>query len=119
MFILIFACIFIRDFSLLPENDSWWYDTSKLEEKYDEWRPFGKYLVDGEPDDAFRQRMLDLKEYLLARPENNIALICHWGVIRALTGLEFDNCEVKMVEIDGTSSNEKSSTISLLAEPLV
>lgn len=32
---------------------------------------------------------------LQEREESVMALVCHWGVINALTGCDFDNCEVR------------------------
>jgi broad specificity phosphatase PhoE len=64
---------------------------------YVEWRPPGKYCCEGEPIDVFRSRIIELKEWLLSRPEQNIAVVAHWGVIRALTGKRFKNCEVQVV----------------------
>lgn len=65
---------------------------------YVEWRPRGTYCCEGEPSDAFLERIIQLKEYLQGRPEQYIAVVAHWGVIRALTGLEFANCEMKLVK---------------------
>lgn len=71
-------------------------DTSE----YTEWRPKGYYAVAGEPYVNFRQRMINLRQWLIDRPEKFMVLTCHWGVARALTGASLLNCEVKYVKID-------------------
>lgn len=86
----------LYDFSSLPENDeSWWYqpDTNTSGDViYKEWRPKGEYLAFGEPEQDFFDRMKALKQWLAAREESHILLVCHWGVIRALTGESVANC---------------------------
>ena len=52
-------------------------------------------VVVDEPPSHFLPRMERLREALLARPEKCVALVCHWGVINALTGMDFENCEVR------------------------
>mmetsp|Transcript_1399 Transcript_1399/g.2281 ORF Transcript_1399/g.2281 Transcript_1399/m.2281 type:complete len:337 (-) Transcript_1399:69-1079(-) len=64
-------------------------------EPYVEWRPPGKYCVEGEPRHVFQERMIQLRQYLRTRPESCIAVVAHWGVLKALTGYEFSNCEIK------------------------
>ena len=39
-----------------------------------------------------RESILRLKEVLDGRPEDCVAVVCHWGVINALTGDGADNC---------------------------
>jgi hypothetical protein len=39
----------------------------------------GKYGCAGEPREHFRARMLALKAWLEDRPEDVIAMVCHWG----------------------------------------
>jgi broad specificity phosphatase PhoE len=46
---------------------------------YVEWRPVGKYCVEGEPRGEFVARMGALREWLAARPESCIAVVAHWG----------------------------------------
>jgi hypothetical protein len=50
-----------------------------------------------EPDDAFDARMDELRDWLLKRPERSIGLVAHWGVLLSLTGVEFENCELRSV----------------------
>lgn len=70
-------------------GDTWWY-TSETEE----WRPPGNYACPGEPAVVFYDRMRTLLEFLKSREENSIALVAHWGVIRALSGASLNNCEM-------------------------
>lgn len=51
------------------------------------------------PAGVFLQRVERLRQWLAARPESSIALVSHWGVLHALTGTEFDNCEVRSVRL--------------------
>ena len=55
----------------------------------------GYYAVAGESKIKFTQRMLDLKLWLKNRPESVIVLTCHWAVAKALTGVDFMNCEMR------------------------
>ena len=55
----------------------------------------GYYAVAGESKAKFTQRMLDLKLWLKNRPESIIILTCHWAVAKALTGVDFMNCEMR------------------------
>ena len=96
----------------------WWYHRGDEEdcawEDYKEWRPHGQgqtYLVPGEPDDYFEERMLRLYKWLEQREEKTIAVVCHWGVLQWLTGIDFDNCEVKAVEFN-VLANMRKSTIA-------
>jgi broad specificity phosphatase PhoE len=66
---------------------------------YVEWRPEGRYCCEGEPKEVFARRMATLREYLRQRPERHIAVVAHWGVLKALTGREFENCEVRVVKM--------------------
>jgi len=47
-----------------------------------------------EPEDVFLARMRGLVDHIASRPERSIALVCHWGVLQALTGRDFENCEI-------------------------
>lgn len=67
---------------------------------YAEWRPRGVYCCEGEPKPVFTQRVAQLREYLLSRPERCLAVVTHWGVLKALTGREFRNCEVQVVRAE-------------------
>jgi broad specificity phosphatase PhoE len=66
---------------------------------YVEWRPEGRYCCEGEPKEVFTNRMATLREFLRQRPERYIAVVAHWGVLKALTGREFENCEVRVVRM--------------------
>lgn len=89
------------------DDTNWWYLHPK-DEKYIEWRPPGIYPCHGEIESYFKARMKKLREFLIARPEKVIAVVCHWGVIRSLTGRSLDNCEVLSWSSD-----------SLLEEPYI
>lgn len=45
---------------------------------------------------VFLARVEALRLWLAARPEKAILLVSHWGVIEAITGDEFQNCEVRV-----------------------
>lgn len=87
------------DFSRLSDDSRpWWYVHDKeVDGPYQEWRPDGEYCVPGEPDTQFKQRMRAFKESLLKEDGQHIVIVAHWGVLKALTGLEFDNCQVKKI----------------------
>ena len=94
------------------DRNSWWYttqdngdnnDKNNNSTPYQEWRPFGDgqyYAVPGEPVDVFNQRMVDLFQWIKSREERTIILVCHWGVIRWLTGEDVKNCHVKELIFD-------------------
>jgi broad specificity phosphatase PhoE len=84
------------DFTNLSD-DEWWY-TIKDVNFYQEWRPPGEYAVPGEPREDFIHRMNKFREWIDSRKETCIIIFTHWGVIRALTGLSFVNCEVGVVK---------------------
>lgn len=108
------------DFSMLPDDAKWWYETEASgmvgeSPHYVEWRPVGEYLCDGEPETVFKSRMKDLLEWIRHRVtkgtginnaedldgnEEALVLVTHWGVIRALTGRSFHNCEAGSFYID-------------------
>ena len=50
---------------------------------------------DPEPEDAFLERCRQFTLWLAARPEASIAVVTHWGVIEALTQIEFSNVELR------------------------
>ena len=81
---------------------SWWYTTNG-NDNIEEWRPFGDgqyYAVPGEPLYHFNQRMVKLFQWIQSREEHTIILVCHWGVIRWLTGEDVKNCDVKELNFD-------------------
>ena len=90
----------------MPSND-WWY-VPPAPGAAEEWRPAGAYACPGEPAAAFKARMRLLRRFLADRPEAVVAVVCHWAVIRAFTGLSVPNCEVKV-----------SLLADLLEEPFV
>lgn len=49
--------------------------------------------------DAFLRRVERLRQWLARRPESALAVVTHWGVLHALTGAEFHNCEVRTVRL--------------------
>lgn len=76
-------------FADLPSCDSpWWHGGAEA--------AAGK--VELEPVRAFRRRVARLRDALLSRPEDEIALVSHAGVLEALTGGRFfHNCELVSV----------------------
>lgn len=40
-----------------------------------------------------------LRLFLARRPEDSLALVTHWGVLHALTGRSFHNCEVASLRL--------------------
>jgi broad specificity phosphatase PhoE len=49
---------------------------------------------------VFARRVAALLRWLAARPERSVALVSHWGVLRALTrGRDFDNCELRSLRL--------------------
>jgi len=49
--------------------------------------------------DVFSQRMQQLQQWIAARPERCIAVVSHWGVLQALTGQDFENCELQTLRL--------------------
>ena len=97
-----FPCVDIESAIGTSEKDCWWftYDESNTNIPYVEWRPNDqgqKYACKGEPESDFNARMTALYDWLDAREESTIALVCHWGVIDWLIGEDFENCEMKAV----------------------
>ena len=85
------------------KSDSWWISdySSNTTTNYKEWRPSNDgqtYAALGEIESAFNERMMSLYDWLAQRPESTIALICHWGVLEWLTGYDFDNCEMRVID---------------------
>lgn len=97
------------NFNNILNNNPWWYQhDSKGEGSYTEWRPKGKYLCEGEATAVFIERMKALKLWLTQLPEKNVIVVSHWGVLRALTGISFSNCELRAVK-----------DVDLLDEPFI
>jgi glucosyl-3-phosphoglycerate phosphatase len=94
------------DFGVVP-SDHWWYHTSgkKVEslELVEEWRPFGQgqtYSVPGEPIDVFQERIERFRIWVASRPEKTIVMVSHWAILKEWAGIEFENCESRLVEWD-------------------
>lgn len=49
--------------------------------------------------EVFLLRVERLRQWLAARPERSLAVVTHWGVLEALTGKEFRNCEVHTLRL--------------------
>jgi hypothetical protein len=47
----------------------------------------------------FDQRMQQLQDWLLARPESCIAVVSHWACLHALTDDHFNNCELRTTRV--------------------
>ena len=43
----------------------------------------------------FLARCAAFRAWLAARPEACVAVVAHWGVLDALTCVEFNNCELR------------------------
>jgi broad specificity phosphatase PhoE len=104
----------------LQQDHCWWFTQEQYEKRncggqpYVEWRPNTQgqvYACPGEPEEVFEQRMMQLYQWLEARPESTIGLVSHWGVIRWMLNVDFRNCEMRVVPFDQVRPN------SLFAEP--
>jgi broad specificity phosphatase PhoE len=42
-----------------------------------------------------------LEDWIRRRPERCIAVVTHWAVLHSLTGLDFDNSELRTVVLHG------------------
>lgn len=86
---------------------TWWYTPPpSLEDEVQEWRPTGqgqRYACQGEPIEAFDARMHRLSTFLWERPEQHIAVVCHWGVAQWMLGggenAHLDNCEWRRISL--------------------
>lgn len=89
----------------IGDLDTWHYVAKEDEiENYVEWRPNGQgqvYACLGEPEHRFEERMQTLYEWLDARPEKTIALVCHAGVILWFLGELVDNCDIRVIDFEG------------------
>lgn len=86
-------------------SDTWWYTPPNNPEgsktNVDEWRPSDQgqtYACAGEPEVDFNVRMASLYDWLADRKETSIVLVCHWGVIDWLTGDDYENCEMQVID---------------------
>lgn len=86
------------------EEDTWHYVPSEEDiESYIEWRPNGEgqvYACLGEGEHQFNRRMEELLQWLDSRPERNIAVVCHGGVILWFLGEILDNCDIRVVDFE-------------------
>ena len=48
----------------------------------------------------FERRMGALRAWIAARDEDVIAVVAHWGVWYSLTGVEFQNCELRTCDLE-------------------
>ena len=90
----------------MPE-DSWWYNNSQNSEKAKAEFDFSEGKYHPEPKVVFKNRMVALKRWLEAREEKTIALVAHWGVLRALTGRDFENAEIYECSSDMLLQDDK------------
>lgn len=90
-------------FEHLP--DVWWY-TGQPEKPLEPCQ---------EPEDVFADRVQLLKQRLLERPEQCIAIVAHWGLLHELTGgHEFKNCEIKTYTLSGEGRVQQASVFSTM-----
>mmetsp|Transcript_20077 Transcript_20077/g.27977 ORF Transcript_20077/g.27977 Transcript_20077/m.27977 type:complete len:259 (-) Transcript_20077:182-958(-) len=73
-------------------DDFWWYQGDRHLPPPESWQ-----VVHEEPDTKFVERLEKFREILRDRPEKNIAIVAHWGVLNSMTGLDFRNCEAKRI----------------------
>ena len=57
--------------------------------------------------------MVRLKQWLLARPEQTIMVVTHWGTIFSLTGQVFENCQVGQFNVDALLSDEEIMSVKV------
>ena len=94
------------DSEFKDDVDNWWFTSGKdddTEVTTPEWRPHDEgqtYACPGEPEEDFNKRMEKLYDWLSSRKEDTVALVCHWGVLDWLTGRDFENCEMQVVDFD-------------------
>lgn len=94
------------DYSFDHLPDIWWYNGGHIDPK--------RVLL--EPEEEFKSRVEDFKAHLLSRPENCIAIVSHWGVIREMTGgVEFDNCQIQTYRMEDDGRVELLNNPSLLS----
>jgi len=121
------------DLDTLPDADPWW-DWAKdlLEEAETEDGPplaapsalaaaraavarpsrSSRAPCEAEPPAALARRAWRLRERLAARPETCLVLVCHWGIIEALTGEDFRNCECRCFRMGELSGGRGESPAS-------
>eukprot|EP00303_Exanthemachrysis_gayraliae_P003649 CAMPEP_0206016960 /NCGR_PEP_ID=MMETSP1464-20131121/23975_1 /ASSEMBLY_ACC=CAM_ASM_001124 /TAXON_ID=119497 /ORGANISM="Exanthemachrysis gayraliae, Strain RCC1523" /LENGTH=189 /DNA_ID=CAMNT_0053390791 /DNA_START=36 /DNA_END=605 /DNA_ORIENTATION=+ len=75
----------VVDFGLLPEEGNWGYTPPE---------DIDGAAVPEEAEAPFLERLASFADWLGARPERCVAVVCHKGVVRGLTGRAVANCEV-------------------------
>jgi len=73
------------------------------ESEYKEWRPNAEgqtYACPGESQAFFNRRMTALYDWIDLREESTICLVSHWGVLECLTGAQFENCELRVINFE-------------------
>lgn len=93
---------------LYTKEDAWWYTVNVPNKDGHippaEWRPCTEqqyYAVPGEPEHVFRERMLELDEWLRRTfVGKTVVLVTHWGVLHHLTRKEVSNCGVCQWTLD-------------------
>lgn len=81
-------------------ESAWWYQP---DDSHEEWRPVDRgqrYACPSEPAAVFDRRMSRLYAWLENRPERNIAVVCHHGVIDWMLDMDFANCQYRQVTFD-------------------
>lgn len=58
----------------------------------------------------------DLKHQLLQSSASRIAVVCHWGIIWELTGVDCENCSLVPTVVQGSTGDEWSCTV---CEPIM
>ena len=88
------------DFSACSESD-WWYSDPISMAKLSETSAdglldynFSRGLYKPETNISFTRRMNEFKNWIMNRNERTIAIVAHWGVLRAITGRNFQNAEI-------------------------
>lgn len=74
----------------------WWHDSGEAPESYAL-----------EAEENLERRVAALLAFVAERPEQSIAVVSHWGVLRALTGVEFDNCELRSVDLEALLARQR------------
>lgn len=78
-------------------EDVWWYDAVGLRDQRPSMVQVEQLM---EPEGVFKRRCGDLRASLASRPEEVIGVVSHWGVLRELTGREFENVELRTYVLD-------------------
>eukprot|EP00887_Chlorella_sp_A99_P004821 scaffold4.g4821.t1 len=88
-----------HDFTNLGGAEAPWWHTGDGSDSTDGEGASDFQAVVYEPEVVFLQRVERLRQWLAARPECSLALVSHWGVIHALTGAQFANCEMRTLAL--------------------